>query len=111
MRGDRPERPDGIDAGFLPELDPSDPLAPAVDWIRERGGCAACALDVLKMTAGNASAKAVQAALAKAKAPAFVRALIGPELYSLVRAGDAERIKLRAQVDEGDADAPYWNRQ
>jgi hypothetical protein len=68
---------------------PSDtapsPLAPAIAWIRERGGCPAVARSVLIMTAGDASPEKVRAALKKAGAPPGVRGLIGRDLYEATR--------------------------
>ena len=58
------------------------PLAPAIAWVRERGGCSACARSVLVMTAGAARPVDVRLALKKAGAPPEVFALIWQDVYS-----------------------------
>lgn len=64
------------------EVDEDNWLAPAVEWIRERGGLGQVAEDVLKMTAGESTSEVCRAALAKAGAPAGVYGLINVELWA-----------------------------
>ena len=85
------------------EADPPDDhgyLAPAVDWVRERGGCAACARSVLLKSLSSEPEK-VKAALKAAGAPVGVYALLNVELHAL---------RVGAQVDEGDAETDWRHR-
>ena len=56
-------------------------LDSAVRWVKERGGCPACARSLLVLTAGRSEPKDVRAALAKAKAPPFVFSLIWRDVW------------------------------
>jgi len=58
----------------------ADYLAPAVEWVRERGGCAPCARDMLKVSL-SLEPKALRAALKKAGAPVGVFGLLSDALY------------------------------
>ena len=79
-----------------------DALAPAVEWIRERGGCKACARDVLLKSLSVEPGK-IRAALDRVGAPAGTFALLGVELYQ-----QGKELADRLAVDEGPED--WWHR-
>lgn len=60
-------------------------LTPAVEWVRERGGCVPCARSVLVLTAGKAEPRDIRAALQKAKAPPEVFGLIWRDVWEQTR--------------------------
>jgi hypothetical protein len=70
-----------------PETQPLEQnyMAPAVEWVRARGGCAQCAQDALKMTAGKAEPKDIRAALKGAGAPEMVFGLIWRHVFEATR--------------------------
>jgi len=71
-----------------PEREPDtapNPLGPAIAWVRERGGVAACARSVLLKTLTSDPVK-VKAALDKAGAPPHTYALLNVEIHSQGRA-------------------------
>ena len=80
------------------ELSPSDPLAPAVEWIRERGGIVPCARSTMLMSLSS-KPKDLKAALKKAKAPAGVYAILNAEMY--------HRAKGKAEPEDGEN---WWDK-